>query len=144
MTVLADYTKAVSAAQKMLSKAGTPGKPAALPKLRVEPEEAIAASARAGGEVLKKIDKFVTDMRALDAASMDPNTTADQYIGLIKASNFGLDDKYPKNKKIIADVTTIMLDALKDVKRLGDKGENLVGDLRGTLSEYCDRINRLG
>jgi hypothetical protein len=62
---------------------------------------------------------------------------------VIKASDFGLDDKDPKNKKIIADVTTIMLDALKDVQKLAQRAMNATSKVVVAMSDGDDGMSRL-
>src|ERR1039458_4429586 len=138
-----DYTKAVSTAQKILSKAGTPGKPAALPKPPKDPEKAIAATGALFVEAGKKMQKFTAEIDHLVTASMDLEAVADQYVRVIKASDFGLDDKDPKNKKIIADVTTIMLDALKDVQKLAQRAMNATSKVVVAMSDGDDGMSRL-
>jgi hypothetical protein len=89
------------------------------------------------------MQKFTAEIDHLVTASMDLEAVADQYVRVIKASDFGLDDKDPKNKKIIADVTTIMLDALKDVQKLAQRAMNATSKVVVAMSDGDDGMSRL-
>lgn len=113
-TAVKDYTNAVAAAQKALGKQG------ALPKPRVDPADVLEDARKTLGVVIKKISELSASSDDAEAAGAKVKAAAKQYAGVIKGNDFGLDADDPKNKKIIAEVTKTMLDALKGLEDLAD------------------------
>ena len=137
------YTKAVSFAEKTLSKAGAPGKPAALPKPRLDPQQAIVESGKAFAAASKTMDEYTALSDDLEAANAKLRQAAKQYAGVIKDDDFNLDDKDPKNKKIIADVQKTMLDALKGLEDLAEEADDLLDDIDKAVAKAKQGFGRL-
>jgi len=137
------YTKAVSLAEKTLSKAGAPGKPAVPPKPRLDPEQAIVEASKAFAAAVKAMDEFTKLSDDLEAANAKLKQAAKQYAGVIKDDDFNLGDKDPKNKKIIADVQKIMLDALKGLEDLAGESDDLLDDIDKAVVKATQGFGRL-
>jgi hypothetical protein len=104
------YNDALAAANKALGKDGQ------LPKPRVD----LLKTLDEGNKTLAGLSKQRQEMEKtvvdVEAAVAKIKGAAKQYGDLVDGNDFGLDEKDPKNKKLIASVTKTMLDALQGVE----------------------------
>ena len=68
----------------------------------------------------------------VEAAVAKIKGAAKQYGDLVDGNDFGLDDKDPKDKKLIAAVTKTMLDALQGVE-----------DVMDTWTDWMDKLDKV-
>jgi hypothetical protein len=104
------YTDALASANKSLGKEGK------LPKPRVDLLKTLDEGIKTLTGLNKQrgeMEKTIVDVEAIVAKIKG---AAKQYGDIIGGDDFGLDDKDPKNKKLIAEVTKTMLDALQGVE----------------------------
>jgi hypothetical protein len=120
------YNDALTAANKALGKEGK------LPKPRVDLLKTLDEGAKSLSALSKQraeMEKTVVDV---EAGVAKIKAAAKQYGDMVDGDDFGLDDKDPKNKKLIADVTKTMLGALQGVE-----------DVMDTWSEWMDKLDKV-
>ena len=129
------YVDAIAYANKTL---GSDGK---LPKQRVDllkvfddGTKTVLALNKQREEMEKQIVEVETGLAKIKGA-------AKQYGDLIDGDNFGLDAKDPKNKKIIADVSKKILDALGDIENTMDEWTGMMDKLDKVLTDL-HRLNK--
>jgi hypothetical protein len=120
------YNDAVEEANKALGKEGK------LPKPRVD----LLKTLDEGNKTLNELNKQRSEMEKtvvnVEAAVAKIKGAAKQYGDLVDGNDFGLDDKDPKNKKLIAAVTKTMLDALQGVE-----------DVMDTWTDWMDKLDKV-
>jgi len=130
------FNDAVTSAKKSLGKEGE------LPKQRVNLAQTI-------DELNKVHDVFDKQRGDLEKTIVDAETgaaklkaVAKQYSDVIDGNDFGLDAKDPKNKKIIAEVTKTMLDALQGIEDFADEASDRLDKL-DKLDKVLTNLSRL-
>ena len=78
-----------------------------------------------------ELEKTIVDAET-GAAKL--KAVAKQYSDVIDGNDFGLDAKDPKNKKIIAEVTKTMLDALQAIEDFADEASDRLDKLDKVLT----------
>jgi hypothetical protein len=104
------YNDAVADATKSLGKEGK------LPKPRVDLAKVLEEGVKTAtglSKQRKEMEKTIVDV---ETAVAKIKAAAKQYGDIVDGDDFGLDAKDPKNKKLIAQVTKTMLDALQGVE----------------------------
>ena len=134
------YNDALAEANKALGKEGK------LPKPRVDLLKTLDEGNTALGALNKQRSEIEKTVVNVETAVAKIKAAAKQYGDLVDGDDFGLDDKDPKNKKLIAAVTKTMLDALQGVEDVMDtwtdwmdKLDKVLTDLRRLTKQACVR-----
>ena len=120
------YNDAITEANKALGKEGK------LPKPRVDLLKTLDEGNTALGALNKQRSEMEKTVVNVETAVAKIKAAAKQYGDLVDGDDFGLDDKDPKNKKLIAAVTKTMLDALQGVE-----------DVMDTWTDWMDKLDKV-
>ena len=94
-----------------------------------DPDEGNTALGAPANKQRSEMEKTVVNV---ETAVAKIKAAAKQYGDLVDGDDFGLDDKDPKNKKLIAAVTKTMLDALQGVE-----------DVMDTWTDWMDKLDKV-
>jgi hypothetical protein len=125
------WSDAVAAAQKILGKDGK------LPKPRVDPASTYTLLGKVWDPFDKARESLEKALLDVENAFSQSKNILKQYGDLVDGQNFGLKENDPKDKKRIADVTSIILKALQSLEDKCDENidtlsklDHLVADLQ--------------
>jgi hypothetical protein len=120
------YTDALASANKSLGKEGK------LPKPRVDLLKTFDAGITTVTGLNKQRGEMEKTIVDVEASVAKIKGAVKQYGDMIDGDDFGLDVKDPKNKKLIAEVTKTMLDALQGVE-----------DKMDTYAGWMDKLDKV-
>ncbi len=129
------YVDAIAYANKTL---GSDGK---LPKQRVDLLKVFDDGTKAVMDLNKQREEMEKQIVEVEGALAKIKGAAKQYGDLVDGDDFGLDAKDPKNKKIIADVSKKIVDALGDIENAMDDWTGMMDKLDKVLTDL-HRLNK--
>jgi hypothetical protein len=133
---MASVSDAIANAQKTLGKEGK------IPKPKSDMAALGAAWTKAGQAFRKSITDLQTSLQALEKVTTLTRDGYKQYAGVIKDSDFGLDDGDDENKKKIDCAKKVILDAIQDGTDISDKSLSNLDKLCKIVSDL-NRLNDL-